>query len=413
MTINEGLSKLDQAAHLIEEGAASMQLAGLAPRHIAPKREIFDVIVIGAGQAGLSVGYHLARAGVRFTILDANERIGDAWRKRWDSLRLFTCAKLDSLDGMPFPAPRDYFPTKDEMADYLEAYAAHFELPLRSGVRVEKLFKRGGRYVVKAGGQELEAAQVVVAMAGYQRAKIPAFATALSSDIVQMHSNEYRNLAQFKPGGVLLVGAGNSGADIAMETAGGGHQTWVAGPSTGNVPFRPEGFMGRNLLQPFLLRFVFHRLLTIKTPVGRKARPNILSKGTPLIRVKPKDLAAAGVERVPRVVGVRDGQPLLEDGRTLAVSNVIWCSGFNPGFEWIDLPVFGKTGELLHQGGVVENQPGLCFVGLTFLYAMSSSMIHGVGRDAARIVRAITAGLGTASTATDEFAVAPAGVRSR
>jgi putative flavoprotein involved in K+ transport len=391
MTIDERLMNPVHAPHLLEEGAASMELARLRARDALPNRESFDVIVIGAGQAGLSVGYHLAQAGVRFVILDANERIGDTWRRRWDSLRLFTPAKLDGLAGMRFPAPRNAFPTKDEMADYLEAYATHFRLPVRNGVRVERLFKRGARFVVKAGALELEADQVVVAMASYQRAKVPAFAAELSSEIAQMHSYDYRNLAQLQHGGVLIAGAGNSGAELAMEVARGGHQTWMSGRDTGHIPFRLESFLGRNLLAPLVLRFVFHRLLTVRTPLGRKARPKILSKGGPLIRVKPKDLAAAGVQRVPRVIGVRNGRPLLEDGRMLDVANVIWCGGFHPGFEWIDLPVFGKSGELLHQGGVVESQPGLYFVGLTFLYAMSSSMIHGVGRDAARIVRAIGA----------------------
>jgi putative flavoprotein involved in K+ transport len=273
-------------------------------------------------------------------------------------------------------------------------------------MRVERLFRSGDRYVVQAGTLELEAGQVVVAMAGYQHAKIPAFAAGLSGEIVQMHSSAYRNPAQLKPGGVLLAGAGNSGADIAMETARAGHPTWLAGPGTGHIPFRPEAFLGHKLLQPLLLRFVFHRLLTIRTPIGRKARPVILAKGAPLIRVKPRDLEAAHVQRVPRVVGVRDGRPLLEDDRTLDVSNVIWCSGFQPGFEWIDLPVFGDTGQPLHQGGVVEDQPGLYFVGLTFLYAMSSSMVHGVGRDAARIVKAITARLRAVPTTAGVLAVA-------
>jgi putative flavoprotein involved in K+ transport len=390
----------NEATQLIEEGTAAIQLAARARYHAGREREGFDVIVIGGGQAGLSVGYHLARTGARFVILDANERIGDSWRKRWDSLRLFTPAKFDGLDGMPFPAPRNDFPTKDEMANYLEAYARRFQLPVRNGVRVERLFKRGARYVVTAGTLELEAGQVVVAMAKYQRAKVPAFATELSSDIVQLHSNDYRNLGQLRPGGVLLTGAGNSGADIAMETARGGHKTWLAGRNTGEVPFRPERFVGRNLFMPLVVGFVFHHVLTVKTTVGRKARPGVLAKGGPLIRVKHRDLAAAGVERAPRVVGVRDGQPLLKDGRTLAVTTVIWCSGFHPGFDWIDLPVFGDDGEPRHRSGLVENQPGLYFVGLPFLHAMSSSMIHGVGRDAARIASAIRSRLGAVAAST-------------
>ena len=192
--------------------------------------ESFDVIVIGGGQAGLAVGYHLAQAGLRFVILDASERIGDSWRKRWDSLRLFTPAKLDGLDGMPFPAPRNSFPTKDEMADYLEAYAARFQLPVRSGVRVERALQarhalcgqdrraRTGSRPGGGGDGELPAPEG------------PAFAAALSAEIVQMHSSDYRNLAQLKPGGVLIAGAGNSGAELAMEAARGGHPTWMAGP---------------------------------------------------------------------------------------------------------------------------------------------------------------------------------------
>jgi putative flavoprotein involved in K+ transport len=275
------------------------------------------------------------------------------------------------------------------MANYLEAYASRFRLPVRNGVRVERLFKHGARYVVTAGTLELEAAQVVVAMAKYQRAKVPAFAAALSLDITQLHSNDYRNLSQLQPGGVVLVGAGNSGSDIALEAARAGRKTWMAGRDTGQLPFRPERFLGRNLFVPLVLGFVFRHVLTVKTPMGRKARSGVLTKGGPRIRVKAKDLEAAGVERVPRVVGVRGGGLSLEDGRTLTAANIIWCSGFHPSFDWIDLPVFGDDGEPKHRSGLVNSETGLYFVGLPFLHAMSSSMIHGVGRDAARIAAAI------------------------
>lgn len=369
------------ATHLIEEGAASMQLG---------RRESFDVIVIGGGQAGLSVGYYLARAGIRFVILDANERIGDSWRNRWDSLRLFTPARFDGLDGMAFPAPRHDFPTKDEMANYLEAYASRFRLPVRNGMRVTRLFKEGSRFVVQAGSRELEATQVVVAMAKYQRPRVPDFAKSLSSEIVQLHSADYRNPTQLAPGGVVLVGGGNSGADIGLELARAGHPTWIAGRDNGEVPFRPESFIGRHLLVPLLIGFVFHHILTVNTPLGRKARPAVLTKGGPLIRVKRSDLAAAGIVRVPKVVGVREGLPLLEDGRCLPVSNVLWCTSFHAGFDWLELPILDEHGMPKHVSGVVPGEPGLYFVGLPFLHAMSSSMVHGVGRDAARIVAAIS-----------------------
>jgi len=354
----------------------------------APERA--ETIVIGGGQAGLSVGYHLSRRGLPFLILEANQRIGDSWRSRWDSLRLFTPARFDGLAGMPFPAPAHAFPTKDEMANYLESYAARFNLPIRTGVKVDRLTKRGNKFVVSAGNREFEAENVVVAMADFQSPRVPSFASELDPAIVQLHSSEYRNLGQLREGAVLVAGAGNSGAEIAIEVAR-SHATWMAGRETGQVPFRIDGVAARVVLVPFLFRVVFHRVLTIKTPMGRKARPNALKGGAPLIRVKRADLTTAGVQRVPRVVGVRNGLPLLEDARTLDVANVIWCTGFHPGFSWIDLPVFADSGAPLHEGGVVTSEPGLYFVGLHFLYAFSSTMIHGVGRDADRIAAAIAA----------------------
>ncbi len=355
--------------------------------------ERLQAVVIGAGQAGLSVGYHLARGGVRFVILDANERVGDSWRKRWDSLRLFTPAFLDGLPGTRFPAPAGAFPTKDEMGDYLEAYAARHALPVRSGVRVDRLSREGDRYVVTAGDARLEAEHVVVAMADFQRPRTPPFAGELDPVVGQLHSSEYRNPSQLRAGGVLVAGAGNSGAEIALEVARAGHPTWMAGRNVGQIPFRIEGLAARLVLARLVLRVLFHRLLTVRTPLGRKARPTVISHGGPLIRVKSRDLAAAGIERVPKVVGVRNGRPVVDGGRELAVANVIWCTGYHPGFSWIHLPVFGKDGQPLQEGGIVAREPGLYFVGLHFLYALSSAMIHGVGRDAERVAGTVAARL--------------------
>jgi putative flavoprotein involved in K+ transport len=353
-------------------------------------RERINTVVIGGGQAGLSVGYHLQRNGVQFVILDASARVGDAWRNRWDSLRLFTPAKFSGLDGMRFPAPRNSFPTKDAMSDYLENYARHFQLPVRSGARVDRLSRIGDRFLVVAGDQQFEADNVVVAMSGWQRPRVPAFARDLDPRIVQLHTFEYRNPSQLQPGGVVVVGAGNSGAEVALDVVR-AHETWLAGPDTGHVPFRIEGLVARLLLVRLVLRVVFHRILTVKTPIGRKVRAKMLHSGEPLVRTKPRDLVAAGIKRVPRVVRIEGGLPVLEDGRVLDVSNVIWCTGFNSGFSWIDLPVFDANGDAKHDSGVVASEPGLYFVGLKFLYAASSAAIHGVGRDAARIAGRIGA----------------------
>ena len=367
-------------------GAAQQLLRAVEPRS---DRERLDVIVIGGGQAGLSVGYYLARRGVRFAILDAHERVGDAWRKRWDSLRLFSPARFDALVGMPFPAPADSFPTRDEMADYLEAYAKRLRLPVRNGQRVSSLCLENGRYIVRveADGRscELEAEQVVVAMANYQNPRVPELASGLDTEVVQLHSSAYKNPQQLREGPVLVAGAGNSGAEIAIELRRQGREVWLAGRETGQAPFKMNGFWARFILARFLFRFVFHRLLTIRTPMGRKARPRVLHSATPLIRTRQADLLEAGVRRVGRVVGTAGGQPLLDDGSALSVSNVIWSTGFHPSFSWIDLPIFDERGDPKHAAGVVTSHPGLYFVGLHFLYSMSSAMIHGVGRDAERI----------------------------
>jgi putative flavoprotein involved in K+ transport len=361
--------------------------------------ERVNTVIIGGGQAGLSTGYHLVKRGISFVIVDDHARVGDVWRQRWDSLRLFTPARHAGLDGMPFPAPAFSFPTKDEMANYLEAYARTFHLPMRLGLRVNRVSRLGRHFLVVAGDRRFEAENVVIAMAHYQRARVPAFAEQLRSQIVQLHSIDYRNPAALAAGDVLIAGAGNSGADIAMELAL-RHRIYLAGPDTGHVPFKVDGLAARLALSRLVLRVVFHRILSVANPIGRMVRPRVLRAAAPLIRVKPKDLIAAGVVRVPRVVGAKGGLPLLEDGRVLDVANIIWCTGFDAAFSWIDLPVFNGNSEPRHEAGVVIGEPGLFFVGLHFLYAFSSDMIHGVGRDAARIADAIAARQPVRSNAT-------------
>lgn len=355
--------------------------------NIQSETKQYQVIVIGGGQAGLATGYYLSKAGVHFLILDASKRIGDAWRNRWDSLRLFTPAQYSSLPGLALNAPKYSFPTKDQMADYLEQYARHFQLPVRSGLRVDALWREGAMYKVKSGNEIFEADHVVVAMGTYQYPKIPAVAKELDKQITQFHSSAYKSPSQLQPGPVLIVGAGNSGAEIAMDICK-THEVWLCGRDTGHLPFEVAKRNVQRFIVPFLFRFIFYRVLTTNTVIGRKARPKAISQGGPLIRQKPKHLLQAGIKRVPRLRGVKDGNPVLEGGEMIQAKNVIWCTGFEPRFSWIDLPVF-KNQEPLQKRGVVTNEQGLYFVGLHFLFAFSSDMIQGVGRDAKYIVDVI------------------------
>jgi len=346
--------------------------------------ERVNTLVIGGGQAGLAVGYHLSRAGVPFLIVDANQRTGDPWRNRWDSLRLFTPNRFNSLPGMTIPGEDWGFPTKDELADYLESYASHFEFPIRHGVKVDHVSREGDRFVVSAGDMAFEADNVIVAMASYQEPKTPAFATELDSRIVQLHVEDYKNPGQLQDGDVLVVGLGNSGAEIAKELVQ-ERRVWLSGEPSGVQPFRPERLSGR-ILMPFVGPVILNRVLTTSTPMGRKFHSKMRHKAMPLMRVKPKDLVAEGVKRVGRTTGVVDGHPQLEDGTVLDVANVVWSTGFAPGFSWIDLPVFDEAGDVVHTRGIVDEVPGLYFVALKFLYSVLSDTLLAVGRDAGYVV---------------------------
>jgi putative flavoprotein involved in K+ transport len=351
--------------------------------------EQFETVIIGGGQAGLSAGYHLTKRGRRCVILDANERIGDSWRQRWPSLRLYSPARYDALPGMRFPGRRHSFPTGSQMADYLESYAKRFELPVRSGVVVDGLSKDGEGYVVTAGEQRFEAEHVIVATGVFRSPVTPCFAGELDPRIRQLHSTDYRSPDQLQEGAVLVVGAAHSGADIAFEVAA-EHRTMLSGRETGQLPFRVDGPLAP-IIWP-VMRFVATRVLTVGTPIGRKARSKIRSHGGPLLRIRSGDLAAAGVERVSaRTIGVQDGMPMLEDGRIADVANVIWCTGFRNDFSWIHPPVVGEDGYPEQHRGVVASSPGLYFVGLIFLDSFSSMLILGAGRDAERVAKHIAA----------------------
>lgn len=338
-----------------------------------------DTLIIGGGQAGLAMGHYLQNQKRTFQILDANPRTGDAWRQRWDSLRVFTPAKYDGLPGVPFPADPLTFPGKDEVAGYLEGYAAELGLPVINGVRVERLWKENDRFIAAANGRRWAAHNVVVATGCSQAPRVPGFAAELGPDVVQFHSSEYRNLTQLQDGPVLVVGLGNSGAEIALEVSR-THASFVAGKPGGELPVKHGPTAARYVLP--VVRFVGLHVLTLRNPIGRKAAPAFLAHAAPLIRTKSKDLVKAGVKLVPRVAGVRDGLPVLEDGTRLAVANVIWCTGYRDDFGWIDSSMLDDGALPRQQRGAALGTPGLFFLGQEFMYSAASATLPGVCRDA-------------------------------
>jgi putative flavoprotein involved in K+ transport len=354
---------------------------------ISGARDI-ETVVIGGGQAGLSAGYHLAKRGREFVILDAYERVGDNWRCHWDSLRLYSPARAAALPGMKFPAPRASYPSKDEMADFLETYRAKFDLPVSGGVRVSTVRREGERYLVACtDGSSYICDNVIVATGTFGRTpNVPAFAGELDPGIRQLHSSDYKRPSQLRPGGVLVVGASHSGGDIAFEAGAAGHPVVLSGPIHGELPFRLEKRPAKAAFP--VLFFLAQHVLTMRTPIGPKIRPEIRAHGGPLLRVKKADLARVGVDMAAeRTVGVEAGRPVLDGGRVLDVTNVVWCTGFRQDFSWIDPPVTGDDGWPLERRGVVESAPGLYFVGLAFQYAFSSMLVGGAGRDAEYVVK--------------------------
>ncbi len=353
--------------------------------------EHVETVVIGAGQAGLTTAYHLTRRGRECVVLEADDRVGDVWRDRFDSLRLFTPSQYDELPGRPSGLPRWTYPTGQQMGDYLEAYAAELRLPVRTGVSVDSLDRDGERWAVTSGHRVLVADNVVVAAGTWARPVVPEFADELDPSIRQMHSSEYRNPSQLRPGPVLVVGASHSGADIALELSG-AHETHLAGRVHGQIPFDIEGRAAHVALP--IIWFVWNHVLTERTPMGRKVRDHIRNGGGPLIRVKRSHLAAAGVRHTEqRVAGVRQGRPFLADGTVPDVANVVWCTGFGLDTDWIHAPL-GDEAYPAQSRGVVAGAPGLYFVGLPFLRGFYSMLVGGVARDADHVAGHIARGQG-------------------
>ncbi|MCK0112518.1 NAD(P)/FAD-dependent oxidoreductase [Ornithinimicrobium sp. F0845] len=360
------------------------QHAELDGRHL-------ETLVIGAGQAGLATAYHLGRHGRECLVVDAARRVGDGWRHQWDSLRLYTPAWADGLPGRDFPGPRWHFPSKDEFADFLEQYADALALPVRLGTRVLGLRRpeSGAGFEVSTDAGTTSADNVVVATGTFgRRPSVPHFADQIDPSVVQLHSSEYRNPEQLPDGPVLVVGSSHSGCDVAYEVAA-TRATMMAGRDTGQIPVPFTSPLAK-VVMPVMLFAMMH-VMTRTGPPGRKQVQHVrLHGGGPRLRVQTADLARRNVDWVKdHVTGVEGGLPVVGDRGPVPVASVIWCTGFRQDFGWIELDVFDEHGWPREFRGTVEEEPGLFFTGLAFQSAAGSMLVHGAGRDAARVVRQI------------------------
>jgi putative flavoprotein involved in K+ transport len=362
-----------------------------------------EVIVIGAGQAGMAAGYYLAQAQIPYLILDAAPRAGEAWRQRWDTLELFTPARYSSLPGMRFPGDPGHYPGKDEVVGYMQAYARAFALPVRYNTRVTALDRSPGGYRLRTSAGIYEAGQVIVATGAYQQPWTPPIAAGLSTEVTQLHSAAYRNPAQIPGGKVLVVGAANSGAQIAADLAP-THEVWLSR----GAPIRrlPRKILG------IPIHSLGNRLGLIPAPFntwrGRTQRGDLLVGPSlrQLARRHHIQLLSHATHTQGRTVTFADGQALDADA-------VVWATGYRSDYSWIHVPTLGPDGLPRHQRGVTGS-PGLYFLGMHNQYSRGSSLIYWVRHDAAYIaghIRARVSRTAGSRTGDENPGEEPAGAR--
>jgi putative flavoprotein involved in K+ transport len=347
-----------------------------------------DVVVVGGGQAGLSIGYHLAKQGTDFTILEAAAEPAAAWRDRWNSLKLFTSARYDSLPGMEFPGDPDRYPTRDEVADYLTDYARVFGLPVELNSRVRAVRRQNDGYVVELGDRVYEARQVVIATGPFQTPSVPPIAEDLGDDVVQMHSTGYRSPESVPDGRVLVVGGGNTGFQIAEELSA-SREVHLAIGSRQTPP--PQRILGRDLFWYLDATGLIRK--TTASRIGELMR----KREDTLIGSNPRRARRQGIELHGRAVAAAGSTVSFADGADLGVRGVIWATGFRVDHSWIDVPVFDENGRAAHERGVTAS-PGLYFIGQLWQHTRGSALLGWVKDDAAYIAEKVAAFRPTAAS---------------
>jgi putative flavoprotein involved in K+ transport len=339
-----------------------------------------EVVVIGGGQAGLAIGYHLARLGRDFVILEAADEPAAAWRARWDSLMLFTPARYSGLPGLPFPGDPDHYPMRDEVVDYLTEYAEHFDPPIELGSRVRSVVEvAGGGYRVELEGRAYDAEQVVVASGPFQVPFVPMIGGQLDPRVRQMHSTDYRSPRDVPYGKVLVVGGGNTGFQIAEELSD-SHEVHLSIGSR-QTPL-PQRILGRDLF--WYLEGTGLIRKSVETRIGRR-----MAGRDTLIGSTPRRIRKYGVRLHGRTTEVVDGTAVaFADGERLEPDAVIWATGFRADHSWIAAPVVGEDGGVAHKRGVTA-APGLYFLGLSWQHTRGSALLGWIGNDAEFLARQI------------------------
>jgi putative flavoprotein involved in K+ transport len=340
-----------------------------------------ETLVIGGGQAGLAIGHELAARDVPFLIVDANSEVGAVWRSRWDSLRLFTSSQYNNLPGMAFPGPSAKYPRKDEVADFLGAYARQFDLPVQLDTEITSLARENGAYVARSNGEEIRARQVVIATGPFHVPFIPPIADQLDSQLPQIHSADYRNPDGLPRGRTLVVGAANSGQQIALELSQSRPVDIAVGERLKTLPQRP---FGRDVW--WWLSLVRLPKVTLESRLGQR-----LSQRDVVIGGGLRELERTGVTVRPRVAGGSGRTVTFDDDSSAEYEAIVWATGFRVDHSWIEIPeIKDERGHIRHMRGVTDS-PGLCLLGMTWQYTRTSALLGWVGNDAAYLADRIEA----------------------
>ncbi len=337
-----------------------------------------EVVVIGGGQAGLAIGHSLAAQGRRFTILEAAGEPAAVWRSRWDSLKLFTPVRNDSLPGLTFPGDPDSYPGRDDVVAYLTNYARHFELPVEFDSRVKSVRANGSGFVVEVADRAYEADQVVIATGPFQVPSVPQISTHLDPGVAQLHSSDYRSPEDLPDGPALVVGGGNTGFQIAGELVASREVHLAVGARQTPLPQR---FLGRDLF-----RYLEATGLMSKTVTSRLGQR--LKDRETLVGSSPRAARKQGIRMRPRATEAAGRTVTFADGTDATVDAVIWATGFTLDHSFVELPVFDDDGAVQHRRGVTT-VPGVYFLGLPWQHTRGSALLGWVKDDVQHIARAI------------------------
>ncbi|CAM1350422.1 flavin-containing monooxygenase [Tenacibaculum ascidiaceicola] len=345
---------------------------------------MLDFVIMGGAQAGLSMAYHLKKMEKSFIVVDGEEEIGASWLNRWDSLKLFTPTEYNHLPGLKFNAPKGHYPSKYEVSDYFKSYVKKFDIPVQLNTLVTSVKKSAKGFHVIYNEGEILAKNIIVATGPFHIPYTPPCHTKLSDEVLQMHSNYYKNSKQLQEGDVLVVGGGDSGYQILDEISKDKKSKTVYFSGDTKVKTLPQQFLGKTLWWWFtLIGFLkFNKYSWIGKKISTSLQPVI---GTDVKEI----LSRENVVTVGRTKDALDNEVVFENKKVTSIKNIIWATGYRPNFKWIEgLELDSDNYPKNYRG--VSNIEGLYFIGLPWMYTRGSATLGGVSKDASYLADIIS-----------------------